>query len=68
MIDFIDKDDFVYLDLSYVSLVQKTNNFESCSRYRLDLKMYSNLLSFLNKMDKKGAKFLLSNFNTDSGL
>ncbi len=67
LLDFIKKDDFVYLDPPYIPR-SKTSNFTNYSKYGFDFEMHKKLLHFCNKIDTKGAKFLLSNSNTDSSL
>ncbi|WP_421622717.1 DNA adenine methylase [Borrelia sp. MN22-0132] len=67
LLDFIKKDDFVYLDPPYIPY-SKTSNFTSYSKYGFDFRMHEKLLQFCDKIDKKGAKFLLSNSNTASSL
>ncbi|AMR75380.1 DNA adenine methylase [Borrelia hermsii] len=63
LLDFIKKDDFVYLDPPYIPY-SKTSNFTNYSRYGFDVRMHEKLLHFCEEIDKKGAKFLLSNSNT----
>lgn len=67
LLNFIAKDDFVYLDPPYIPY-SKTSNFTNYSRYRFDFKMHEKLLHFCDKIDQRGAKFLLSNSNTTSSL
>ncbi|AHH06529.1 DNA adenine methylase [Borrelia crocidurae DOU] len=67
LLNFIKKDDFVYLDPPYIPY-SKTSNFTSYNKYGFDFSMHERLLRFCDKIDKKGAKFLLSNSNTISSL
>ena len=67
LLDFIEKDDFVYLDPPYIPC-SKTSNFTNYNRDGFDFKMHEKLLYFCDNIDQIGAKFLLSNSYTNSGL
>ncbi|BCR21889.1 Modification methylase DpnIIA [Borrelia sp. HM] len=67
LLNFIERDDFVYLDPPYIPC-SKTSNFTNYSRYGFDFKMHEKLLHFCDNIDQIGAKFLLSNSYTNSSL
>lgn len=59
-IDFIDSNTFVYFDPPYRPLSQ-TANFTSYTENEFDDREQVVLFEFVKKIDRKGAKFLLSN-------
>jgi len=61
--DRIQKDDFVYCDPPYVP-ASKTANFASYTKDGFSDAMHDELAEFCKRIDKKGAKFLLSNSAT----
>ncbi|ECL3018551.1 modification methylase [Campylobacter jejuni] len=58
--NFIDENTFVYLDPPYRPISQ-TSNFVNYTEFSFDDKKQKELSCFINKIHKKGAKFLLSN-------
>lgn len=58
--DFIDETTFVYLDPPYRPL-NKTSSFTSYTENDFDDKKQIELAEFVNKINKKGCKFMLSN-------
>ena len=59
-IDFIDNNTFVYIDPPYKPL-NKTSNFTAYTKDSFNDEKQIELSNFIKEIDKKGAKFLLSN-------
>lgn len=60
----VSAEDFVYFDSPYVPL-SKTANFTSYTKEGFGLEDHRRLASLFRKLDKKGAKLMLSNNNTN---
>ena len=63
MLEDIGSDDFVYIDPPYVP-ASVTENFVSYTSNGFDMKDQMRLASFCSDLDRKGAKFMVSNSNT----
>jgi len=58
--EFIDKNTFVYIDPPYRP-ISKTSNFNAYNKESFDDKAHMELASFNHKLNKKGAKLIISN-------
>jgi DNA adenine methylase len=63
----IEEGGFFYLDPPYIPL-NKTSNFTSYTKEGFSLDLNKRLINFLNKIDSKGAKFILSNSYSEKTL
>lgn len=63
----VEEGDFFYLDPPYIPL-NKTSNFTSYTKKGFSLYLNKRLINFLNEIDSKGAKFILSNSYSEETL